>query len=446
MENEVRTKGKFWKGVLVGSLVTAFAGLIIVGIAAGINLIGQTVMDNQAQVQMEEDSQGTEQIDMEQVNQKIETLQQLVDRYFLFEDDIDKEQMEAGIYKGLLSGLEDPYTVYYTQEEYETLTEETEGVYCGIGVLVSQNISSGLITALRVFQGSPAEEAGMKKGDILYKVGEALASDFELDVLVQQEIRGAENTYVDITVLRDGEEVKLHIQRRIVEVTTVESKMLENNIGYILVTQFELVTGDQFKDAINSLEEQGMERLIIDLRDNPGGVLDAVVEMAAYILPEDKLKGTIVATSDKNGRGDRYFSKGGEICFESDTGQRDPRYPKKDGHELNIPMVVLINGNSASASEVFAGAVRDYGYAKLVGTTSFGKGIVQSLVQLEDGSAVKMTVSHYYTPGGVDLHKKGLEPDVEVEQAIPEDLKEAFEIPLERDNQVLRAIEVLMEE
>ena len=446
MENEVRTKGKFWKGVLVGSLVTAFAGLIIVGIAAGINLIGQTVMDNQAQVQMEEDSQGTEQIDMEQVNQKIETLQQLVDRYFLFEDDIDKEQMEAGIYKGLLSGLEDPYTVYYTQEEYETLTEETEGVYCGIGVLVSQNISSGLITALRVFQGSPAEEAGMKKGDILYKVGEALASDFELDVLVQQEIRGAENTYVDITVLRDGEEVKLHIQRRIVEVTTVESKMLENNIGYILVTQFELVTGDQFKDAINSLEEQGMERLIIDLRDNPGGVLDEVVEMAAYILPEDKLKGTIVATSDKNGRGDRYFSKGGEICFESDTGQRDPRYPKKDGHELNIPMVVLINGNSASASEVFAGAVRDYGYAKLVGTTSFGKGIVQSLVQLEDGSAVKMTVSHYYTPGGVDLHKKGLEPDVEVEQEIPEDLKGAFEIPLERDNQVLRAIEVLMEE
>ncbi len=322
MENEVRTKGKFWKGVLVGSLVTAFAGLIIVGIAAGINLIGQTVMDNQAQVQMEEDSQGTEQIDMEQVNQKIETLQQLVDRYFLFEDDIDKEQMEAGIYKGLLSGLEDPYTVYYTQEEYETLTEETEGVYCGIGVLVSQNISSGLITALRVFQGSPAEEAGMKKGDILYKVGEALASDFELDVLVQQEIRGAENTYVDITVLRDGEEVKLHIQRRIVEVTTVESKMLENNIGYILVTQFELVTGDQFKDAINSLEEQGMERLIIDLRDNPGGVLDAVVEMAAYILPEDKLKGTIVATSDKNGRGDRYFSKGGEICFEVSQKRR----------------------------------------------------------------------------------------------------------------------------
>lgn len=442
MENEVKAKGRFWKGVLVGSLVTAFVGLIIVGIAAGINLIGQTVMDNQAPIQAAGE-QVSEELDLNTVNQKLETLQQLVDQYFLFEEDIDKKQMEAGIYKGLLAGLEDPYTVYYTQEEYEALTEETEGVYCGIGVLVSQNISSGLITALRVFQGSPAEEAGMKKGDILYKVGEEETSDYELDVLVQQKIRGEEGTYVDLTVIRDGEEVELHIQRRIVEVTTVESRMLEDKIGYIMVTQFELVTGDQFKEAVRSLQEQGMEKLIIDLRDNPGGVLDAVVEMAAYVLPENKLEGTIVATSDKYGKGDRYYSEGGKICFESDSGQKDPRYPKKDEHELDIPIVVLINGNSASASEVLAGALRDYGCAKLVGTTSFGKGIVQSLVQLEDGSAVKMTVSHYYTPGGVDLHKKGLEPDVEVEQEIPEDLEGAFEIPLERDNQVQKAIEVL---
>lgn len=444
MENEVKAKSKFWKGVLVGSFVTAFVGLIIVGIAAGINLIGQTVMDSQAQ--MTDNSQEEKDLDLDQINQKLETLQKLVDRYFLFDEDIDKEQMEAGIYKGLLAGLEDPYTVYYTKEEYEDLTEETEGVYCGIGVLISQNISSGLITALRIFDGSPAEEAGMKKGDILYKVGDEMASEFELDVLVQQKIRGEEGTYVDITVLRDGEEVELKIQRRIVEVTTVESRMLEDKTGYILVTQFELVTGDQFKAAVDALQEQGMERLIIDLRDNPGGVLDAVVEMAAYILPEDKLKGMIVSTSDKNGKGDRYFSKNGEICFESDTGQRDPRYPKKDGHDVDIPIVILINGNSASASEVFAGALRDYGSAKLVGTTSFGKGIVQSLVQLDDGSAVKMTVSHYYTPGGVDLHKKGLEPDVEVEQEIPDDLKGALEIPLERDNQVQKAIEVLTEE
>jgi len=446
VENEIRTKGKFWKGVLVGSLVTAFVGLIIVGIAAGINLIGQTVMDNQAQMQVEADTDGQTGLDLDTINQKLNTLKHLVDYNFLFEEDIDSEKLEAGIYKGMLAGLEDPYTVYYTPEEYESLTEETEGVYCGIGVLVSQNISSGVITALRVFQGSPAEEAGMKKGDILYKVGDTEASEMELDVLVQKKIRGEEGTYVDITVIRDGEEKKLHIQRRIVEVTTVESRMLENQVGYIQVTQFELVTGEQFKQAVDSLDQQGMESLIIDLRDNPGGVLDAVVEMAAYILPEDTLDGMIVSTSDKNGKGDRYYSEGGKICFASDSGQKDPRYPKKDGHELDIPMVVLINGNSASASEVFAGALQDYGCAKLVGTTSFGKGIVQSLVQLDDGSAVKMTVSHYYTPGGADLHKKGLDPDVEIEMEVPEDLKDAFEVPLERDNQVQKALEVLEEE
>lgn len=274
MENETRTKNKFWKGVLVGSLVTAFVGLIIVGVATGISLIGRVVMDNRAQLRtrIETGSPGENdrELDMEAIDQKLDTLQQLVDDYFLFDEDIDADQMEAGIYKGMLAGLEDPYTVYYTEEEYRTLTEETEGVYCGIGVLVSQNISSGLITALRIFNGSPAEEAGMKKGDIIYKVGDIEASTMELDVLVQQEIRGEEGTWVDITVLREGEEIPLQIQRRIVEVTTVESRMLEDNIGYIQVTQFELVTGDQFAEAVDLLQDQGMEQLIIDLRDNPG--------------------------------------------------------------------------------------------------------------------------------------------------------------------------------
>ncbi len=175
MENETKTKNKFWKGVLVGSLVTAFAGLIIVGVATGISLIGRAVMDNRAQIrrQTEAEAEGDGRgLDMDNIGQKIDTLQQLVDKYFLFDENIDEDQMEAGIYKGMMAGLQDPYTVYYTEEEYQTLTEETEGVYCGIGVLVSQNISSGLVTALRVFHGSPAEEAGMKKGDILYKVGE----------------------------------------------------------------------------------------------------------------------------------------------------------------------------------------------------------------------------------------------------------------------------------
>lgn len=447
MEEDKKTRNKFWKGVLVGALVTAFAGLFVVGVATGIQVIGRAVIDNGAPVLMTEEEAGqTDSIDMRRVSQKVDLLEQLVDEYFLFDENIDPEMMEAGIYKGMMAGLLDPYTVYYTPEEYQALTEETEGVYCGIGALVSQNINSGLITAIRIFKDSPAEKAGMKKGDIIYKVGDVEASSMELDVLVRQEIRGERKTPVDVTVLRDGEEVELHIIRDTVEVTTVEYQMLEEETGYILVTQFELVTGEQFKEAVDELTKQGMKKLIIDLRDNPGGVLDAVVEMAAYLLPEDKLEGTLVSTSDKNGKGIRYYCADGKIQYEANDGQgKDNRYPKPDGHQLDIPMVVLINGNSASASEVLAGALRDYGSAELVGTTSFGKGIVQSLVPLADGSAVKMTISHYYTPSGFDLHAKGLDPDVEIEQEVPEDLEEAFEIPLDRDNQVQKALEVLEE-
>lgn len=445
MEQETRTKNKFWKGVLVGSLVTAFAGLIIVGIATGISLIGRTVIDNQIRVEMQSAGEaGGKEIDLNRIERKINTLEGIIDRNFLFEDDVDAEKMEAGIYKGMMAGLEDPYTTYYTKEEYEAMTEETEGIYCGIGVMVSQNISSGIVTVIRVFKDSPAEEAGMKKGDILYKVNDVEASGMELDMLVKQEIRGEEGTYVDITVMRNGEEVPLKVQRRIVEVTTVEHQMLEDKTGYILVTQFDIVTAAQFKAAVDDLEARGMERLVIDLRDNPGGVLDAVVDMAAYVLPEDKWDGTILSTSDKYGRGVRYYCEDGEIRFEANDGEGPNNdYPKKDEHEIKVPIAVLINGESASASEVFAGALHDYDAAELVGTTSFGKGIVQSLIRLEDGSAVKVTVSHYYTPSGFDLHKKGLEPDVEIEYEVSEELKDALEVPLDQDNQVQKAIEIL---
>lgn len=446
MEKEYKNRTKFWKGVLVGALVTAFAGLIIVGVASGISLIGRTVIDNQQlQMQSAESSGGAEavrtELDMKGIENKIQTLKDVVDRYFLFDQDASK--MENGIYKGMLAGLEDPYTVYYTPEEYQSLMEETEGVYCGIGVLVSQNIETGIITAIRVFQGSPAEEAGMKKGDIFYKVGDVEASSKDLDVLVKEDIRGEEGSFVDIVVLRDGEEVNLHIQRRIVETTTVESKMMDEDTGYILVTQFENVTGDQFEAAVEDLEARGMKELIIDLRDNPGGVLDACVQMAAYILPDDQWDGTIIYTSDKYEKGVRYYSKDGKICREANDGSReDPRYPKKDGHELDMPIVLLVNGQSASAAEVFAGALRDYDKATLVGTTTFGKGIVQSVLPLDDGSGIKLTTSHYFTPSGFDLHKKGLEPDIEVEQVMDDEEKGQYDIPPEKDEQLQKAFEV----
>lgn len=443
MENEKKNKNRFWKGVLVGALVTAFAGLVIVGIAAGISIIGHTVMDGQSMAGIIESSGNPEEeaLNLQRIGNKLDLLEQVVDDYFLFEEDVDTEQMEAGIYKGMLAGLEDPYTTYYTAEEYRAMTEETEGVYCGIGVQVSQNLETGIITILRVFPGSPAEEAGLKKGDILYKVGALDVYDQELDTLVSQYIRGEEGTFVDLTVLRDGEEISATVERRMVESVTVEAQLLPDKTGYVMVTQFDLVTADQFISAVDSLEKQGMERLVIDLRDNPGGVVDACVKMAAYLLPEDQYEGTILSTADKNGKGDRYYCQGGKLLFEGSGS--NPEYPMDDGHELDMPIAVLINGMSASASEVFAGALRDYGMATLVGTTSFGKGIVQALLPLDDGSAVKVTIAHYYTPAGHDIHKKGLEPDVEIELELDEDLIGQYDVPLDRDNQVQKAIEVL---
>lgn len=443
LENEKKNKNRFWKGVLVGALVTAFAGLVIVGIAAGISIIGHTVMDGQSMAGIIESSGNPEEeaLNLQRIGNKLDLLEQVVDDYFLFEEDVDIEQMEVGIYKGMLAGLEDPYTTYYTAEEYRAMTEETEGVYCGIGVQVSQNLETGIITILRVFPGSPAEEVGLKKGDILYKVGALDVYDQELDTLVSQYIRGEEGTFVDLTVLRDGEEISATVERRMVESVTVEAQLLPDKTGYVMVTQFDLVTADQFISAVDSLEKQGMERLVIDLRDNPGGVVDACVKMAAYLLPEDQYEGTILSTADKNGKGDRYYCQGGKLLFEGSGS--NPEYPMDDGHELDMPIAVLINGMSASASEVFAGALRDYGLATLVGTTSFGKGIVQALLPLDDGSAVKVTIAHYYTPAGHDIHKKGLEPDVEIELELDEDLIGQYDVPLDRDNQVQKAIEVL---
>ena len=443
LENEKKNKNRFWKGVLVGALVTSFAGLVIVGIAAGISIIGHTVMDGQSMAGIIESSGSPEEeaLNLQRIGNKLDLLEQVVDNYFLFEEDVDTEQMEAGIYKGMLAGLEDPYTTYYTAEEYRAMTEETEGVYCGIGVQVSQNLETGIITILRVFPGSPAEEVGLKKGDILYKVGALDVYDQELDTLVSQYIRGEEGTFVDLTVLRDGEEISATVERRMVESVTVEAQLLPDKTGYVMVTQFDLVTADQFISAVDSLEKQGMERLVIDLRDNPGGVVDACVKMAAYLLPEDQYEGTILSTADKNGKGDRYYCQGGKLLFEGSGS--NPEYPMDDGHELDMPIAVLINGMSASASEVFAGALRDYGMATLVGTTSFGKGIVQVLLPLDDGSAVKVTIAHYYTPAGHDIHKKGLEPDVEIELELDEDLIGQYDVPLDRDNQVQKAIEVL---
>lgn len=445
MERE--NKNKFWKGVLVGALVTAFSGLIIVGVATGISLIGRTVIDNQVQTQIVGSSQDVEaqpaKLDMKQVEGKVNFLEDIINKRFLYETDL--KELESGLYRGLMSGLDDPYAVYYDETEYKELQESVSGTYCGIGVMVSQNIKTGLVTVIKVFKDSPGEKAGILPGDILYKVGDVEVATEDLDLIVSKHIKGMEGTVVRLTVVRGSEQVELKAVREQIEVPTVEYKLLTDDTGYVAVSQFDLVTADQFIKAVEDMETNGMKRMVIDLRGNPGGVLDSAVDMAAYLLPEGKFDGTIVYTEDKNGKGERYYCKNGLISFEGTNPQNtNPRYPKKDGHELDMPIAVLINENSASAAELFSGCLQDYGWATIVGTTSFGKGIVQNLIPLTDGSAIKLTTEKYFTPSGFCLHEIGITPDVEVE--LDEELKQKVVILPEEDNQLQKAIEVLKAE
>lgn len=445
MERE--NKNKFWKGVLVGALVTAFSGLIIVGVATGISLIGRTVIDNQVQTQIVGSSQDVEaqpaKLDMEQVEGKVNLLEDIINKRFLYETDL--KELESGLYRGLMSGLDDPYAVYYDETEYKELQESVSGTYCGIGVMVSQNIKTGLVTVIKVFKDSPGEKAGILPGDILYKVGDVEVATEDLDLIVSKHIKGMEGTVVRLTVVRGSEQVELKAVREQIEVPTVEYKLLTDDTGYVAVSQFDLVTADQFIKAVEDMETNGMKRMVIDLRGNPGGVLDSAVDMAAYLLPEGKFDGTIVYTEDKNGKGERYYCKNGLISFEGTNPQNtNPRYPKKDGHELDMPIAVLINENSASAAELFSGCLQDYEWATIVGTTSFGKGIVQNLIPLTDGSAIKLTTEKYFTPSGFCLHEIGITPDVEVE--LDEELKQKVVILPEEDNQLQKAIEVLKAE
>ena len=402
----------FLPGLLIGIVITGFVCIAASITAIGIfNTDGFYILSN---LYHSSSASSSDALDLTAINSKLKLLQRIIGNDFLFDEDMNK--VSEGIYKGLVSGLEDPYSVYYTEDEFNALMEESSGNYCGIGAMVQKNVETGLVSVVKVFKNSPAEEAGLKAGDVLYKVGDMEITGLDLDTLVRTYIRGEEGTTVDLTVLRGDEhdKVELHITRRAIEAETVEYKMLENNIGYISVSEFDQPTYNQFKTAIDELQSDGMKGLVIDLRDNPGGLLDTVVDMLDYMLPD----GLLVYTADKNGNGDKYYSD--------------------DGHQVDIPLVVLVNGNSASASEVFTGAIKDFKWGTIIGTQTFGKGIVQDILPLGDGSGLKITVAHYYTPSGFDLHGKGITPDIEVE------LDETAVYGEDSDNQLKAAIEKLL--
>ena len=339
---------------------------------------------------------------------RLESLEDLIDDYYL--NETDDEQLAQGLYKGLIAGLGDRYSYYYTPEEYSEEKRDSEGSYEGIGVLM-QAQEDGTILLVECYEGGPGRMAGLQRGDILTRIDDKDVRDLTLIEMAEYIGSRSEGT-VSLSVLRnqDGREETLEIKVPVtqVELPSVTSEMVTDKIGYIQIQEFQSVSYHQFCESLEDLKGKGMQGLIIDLRENPGGYVDVVCDILRTILPE----GLIFYTEDKNGNREE------EYC--------DGETP------IEIPLVVLVNNGSASASEIFAGAVKDYGIGTIIGTTTYGKGVVQSIRAYPDGSAVKLTVSHYYTPLGNDIHEVGITPDIVVEQEEAEEEEEMEDIQLER--------------
>lgn len=351
-----------------------------------------------------------------EVEDKVEEINGYIDAYFYFET--DENLQEEAIYDGILAGLDDPYSVYYTEEEFADLMEENSGEYVGVGAVVTQGADKS-VTIVRPIPGSPAEEAGLMAEDIVVQVGDVEIVDQDLSTVVDM-IRGEEGTTIYIKVYRPSinDYIEFDVTRRVVENVTVYAEVLEDNIGYIQVQQFYENTDEEFIEAIKDMQSKDVKGIIVDVRDNPGGLLTSVVNMCDFIMDE----GPILTTKDKTGRVIQQYDSTAE-------------------ESLDIPMVVLVNGNSASASEIFAGALKDTGKAELVGTTTFGKGIVQSVLPLSDGTAIKLTVAKYFTPAGHDIHEAGIEPDYVVE--LPDGMESAVNVKREEDVQLDKAIDII---
>ena len=374
-KKEEKKKKGFWKGFAAGLIVA----VLVVSLVGGTSFF---LKDS------ESSSSESKNLLDEDTKDKLSEIEKLLDKYYLY--DVDEDAMEEGLYAGVLSGLDDPYTVYYSKEEADEYKESMSGTFQGIGVTIVSDKDTGTVKINRVYEDSPAEAAGLKAGDYFVKVAGKSCKDMDVTA-VASAVRGDAGTTVDITVSRDGEELDFTIERQSIDAQTVDSYMLDDAIGYIYVMEFDTNTYDAFDAAYKNLQEQGMKGLIIDLRENPGGDVNVCTKMLDDLLPEE----LFVYTEDKNGTVQNYEGTGDD--------------------QIDIPLVLLVNGDSASASEIFTGALQDYGVATVIGTTTYGKGVVQVLLNLDDGSMIKVTTANYYTPKGRNLNGEGITPDIEVE-------------------------------
>ena len=410
----------FWCGLVTGlvSALLIVSSVYLVNRLQALHDVKNAASESQIAGNGTDGSAGSDTAITPEMIAKMELIEEIIDTYY-YKEDIDRKILEEGAYSGMVAALGDPYSEYYSAEELNALYEQSQGIYYGIGAYVTLDTVTGYAKISGIISGTPAEEADLRADDIIYKVDGEDTYGLSLNEVTSR-IKGEEGTYVNLTLVRDGKEIEKEVVRRRVESPTVQSEMYDNGIAYIQITEFDIVTEDQFAEALAVAREKGMQGLILDLRGNPGGNLSSVVNIAKMLLP----KGLIVYTEDRDGNRDEYYCDG--------------------KREIEVPMIVLVDGNSASASEILAGAIKDYGIGTLLGTTTFGKGIVQRPVEMSDGSAVKLTISSYYTPNGTNIHGIGIEPDVVCEfdseryyseEKYDNQLEEAKELILEMINQ-----------
>ena len=378
----------FASGMIIGA-VSAFMAviLLILSVAAVCIAKGYIHIGVNGDVYIQSDAVTDSDGIGSEVEGKLNAIDSVLESFYF--GDVDDETAKDNIYKAYLSSYGDKYTMYYTADEYKALKESTNGKFYGIGA-VCQLSGEGGVLLVDVYDNGAGYQAGLRSGDRVVNVDGRDITGMELSSAVAL-IKGDKGTSVTLEVIRGTERLTFSAVRDAVEAKTVSYTLLDNNIGYLSISQFEEITTKQFKAAVEDLQSQGMKGLVIDIRNNPGGLLDTVVGMLKYMLPD----GLIVYTEDKQGNRKEY------------KGQ--------DNDEFNLPLAVIVNGNSASASEIFAGAIQDYGKGTIIGTQTYGKGIVQTVKPLTDGSAIKFTIAKYFTPKGQDIHGKGVTPDMVVE-------------------------------
>ena len=349
------------------------------------------------------------------ISQTLDTYKALIEKYYLGE--VDEESLKEGAIKGYIEGLNDPYTEYISKEDMEDYLADTMGNFVGIGIYMAQDPDTDEILVLAPIKNSPAEKAGIKPGDIIVSVDGEETSSKDITV-VSTKIKGEEGTTVKLEVLRGTETLSFEIKRENIIVNPVEAEVLENNIGYIKFSSFDENTAEEFKTKFEELQSKGIKSLIVDLRNNGGGIVDEALEIADYFVDKDTV-----------------------LLYEVDKDNNETVKKAKDKAIINMPVIILTNENTASSSEILAGALKDLGKAKIVGTKTYGKGIIQQILTLPDGSGLKITTEKYLTPNRTEINKIGIEPDEKVE--LPEELKDELNIEKEKDTQLQKAIELL---